>query len=895
MSMLLHLLFPEIYWDRVFSGREAIVRKSGMLLIGMLFFGAGADVFTYKTRTPIHVTTLFFLDSLNGYGAAQNWIGKTTDGGKTWERQYNSGYGSRRFQEIQFISADTGFCMGEKGDFYYTFNGGERWQGHKIGLVDDFAEKDMHFFDSQIGLIVEKQNGVAIRTTDGGVSWHTIAFPESTINYVSNMDFVSDSVGYISVNGENLYRTTDQGETWHSLCTDLFFRMTWIDFYNDTIGWYRSGDDLHHTQDGGQSWSCVKRDLNFYDFVLLTPDTGIGVSDAGHIYMTYDAGESWHLKEKLNATGHSVNPAIFSLERGRHIWISIKSYEVNYSNDFGETFSPFYNPRDVPMRTMSFVNPSTCIIAGNDGVSAISTDSAKTFSYTRNDSIGVYEKIDFVSSGIGYAYADGKLLKTEDGGAHWRTLIDSVSFKALETFGNDTVVFCSGRSVYVSFDHGETFVSNSYEPILSYAGGVSIVRPSLIYAAHYEDFIMSDDFGATWRNRGPLPMGIEFDEGGLLQFVDSVTGFLADRSDHYRTNDGGLSWETIGISSGRASIEMISEQSGLLFCSSRRTYYRTTDSGITWKKRKCDMEYLSPYSFKMLTPDFGFGIFDGVNFMYYRRSLAAESSSLQDLYFLSDTITVPYTAIGIDSVVYSLVGAPNDSLFPLDTFECDDEHQKVIAVRTGEYKVRVADIDDPAYYQETKVFTIRGNSPPSWSLGALTDSVYFFQDSQNIVITLDSAAIDPDDDSIFYTIEDTLSFASLRNDSLVVATDAVMIEDSIEIRASDSYGLYSSKMLYFRHISLHARTDEGSLRRQTLSARWNSNGKIIALTIPMPKKNVITLDVFTVTGRKCFSYSRMLNRGNHCIHVPVSLSAGKYFVSMDNGQSQKRETMLILK
>lgn len=82
--------------------------------------------------------TISFVDSLTGWAAGSIYTGerdirraviaKTTDGGATWRRQFDSVAGRRYgLSDIAFMDADSGLAVGGIGTVLRTTDGGEQW------------------------------------------------------------------------------------------------------------------------------------------------------------------------------------------------------------------------------------------------------------------------------------------------------------------------------------------------------------------------------------------------------------------------------------------------------------------------------------------------------------------------------------------------------------------------------------------------------------------------------------------------------------------------------------------------------------------------------------------------------------------------------------------------
>lgn len=135
---------------------------------------AGATWIQKLSGTPI-TTTLYDLNfptpaigyAVGGNSSAPTIGGvvyKTTDGGETWVSA-STGLLPNTLFGVHFISADTGYVVGDGGYIQITINGGASW-ATQISPVTTTLNK-IHFPTNKTGYIAGA-NGVIIKTTTGG-------------------------------------------------------------------------------------------------------------------------------------------------------------------------------------------------------------------------------------------------------------------------------------------------------------------------------------------------------------------------------------------------------------------------------------------------------------------------------------------------------------------------------------------------------------------------------------------------------------------------------------------------------------------------------------------------------------------------------------------------------
>ncbi len=242
----------------------------------------------------------------------------TTNGGVTWQLQFNDSIGPLgQLSSVHFINGNNGWVVGGGTDgelkphFYRAFlrttNGGTSWTA-QTEWIDSTGKNGIlnavQFFDQAIGWAVGN-HGTIMKTTNGGINWVTqIQNPEIVLNAVHFNDINN---GW-AVGGNHLFITTNGGTSWHSQellsgvpaglldCSD-------VTFVSPTIGFIVGGWDeprvfgLHrkifNTTDGGLSWTQQLDEDNLQPLLAVyftDINTGWAVGGNGTILHTTNGG-----------------------------------------------------------------------------------------------------------------------------------------------------------------------------------------------------------------------------------------------------------------------------------------------------------------------------------------------------------------------------------------------------------------------------------------------------------------------------------------------------------------------------------------------------------------------------------------------------------------------------
>ena len=246
---------------------------------------------------------------------------KTTDAGNTWEKQ-SSEFNSR-IQTVFFIDDNTGFASLNRGFddndslFLKTVNGGKTWIKTFIG---DYATMPcLRFFDEKNGLAViitdhvkpnSKKHFIA-KTSDGGDNWE---FLDLDNHYATYKFYCFNNIIYVIGNKQEIFKSKDHGNTWETIHTPNYVGD--IYFYNENIGYIRDGGmNTYKTVDGGMSWkivdfpNCNFNFLHFYNemegFNIVQISEYIGGDFPTNIgcvgFHTFDGGKNWKKSEIIKA------------------------------------------------------------------------------------------------------------------------------------------------------------------------------------------------------------------------------------------------------------------------------------------------------------------------------------------------------------------------------------------------------------------------------------------------------------------------------------------------------------------------------------------------------------------------------------------------------------------
>lgn len=377
--------------------------------------------------------------------------------------------------------------------------------------------------------------GEILRTTDGGRTWHHVAW---TAMPVLALDFRSPDQGFV-LEGQlvgtaptlTLLAASDAGRNLREISQPPGDPAACrLSFSSETQGLVVCQDTLDVTVDGGRTWSASQTALppqasrngeSYYATDFLTAKLGFAAQGEG-ILRTTDGGRSWRYVYTLPGGQQGFGPVTFA------------SAEVGYA-----AFTLF----------------------GPDG-----------------------------------AMWPDVVLRTVDGGSSWQAIASSTAIPGLEVpqsapdafgdaiaaWGEEDVAMTTMQGVAVSGDAGRTW---------RFAGSMVSLQAALAPAPGRGVFaavggqvidVLSD---GSWRVSWPTDVPF-----GQVDFLGARQGLgLAvqpgTQATLVRTADGGGSWASVPLPAeirNPAQISFADRRHGWAINASRRQVFATSDSGRTW-------------------------------------------------------------------------------------------------------------------------------------------------------------------------------------------------------------------------------------------------------------------------------------------------------------------------
>jgi len=477
-------------------------------------------------------------------------------------------------RKIQMIDANTWVAVGANGTFMRTTDAGASWHfHHQAGLPSNNAgtigqNYDVRFVSPTNGLVAGDRGFVGM-TSDGGVTFTSIASGVPTTQRCQSISFADANTGYIAAGAASgsagtIIKTTDGGATWATVYTITTAVNALVATDLLTVHAVQLDGGIVNSTDGGLSWSTpvpLTVAQSMLGMSFLDSMTGFVVGSSGKMSKTTDGGATW-----TTLTPPQTNFAFFQMK----IFSASEIYAVGApdnlykSTDLGATWSP--------LPILPVTGPSDTFI---------------WYSLDRQGSLMTMSG-DF-----------GVVAQSANGGASWTAgnflLTTALMFDIQEVPNTSTVVAVGRqrtsmqRQVFRSTNIGNSW-STIDVPVTTDLQALSFVDSQVGYACGTNSQVVkTTDGGATW-----APVTRPHTTNYTLQalkFIDANTGWVfvnlatVPGGNIFKTTDGGTTWtqQTIGTTDQIVSCDMVDANVGYLTLnSSSRPIYKTTNGGTNW-------------------------------------------------------------------------------------------------------------------------------------------------------------------------------------------------------------------------------------------------------------------------------------------------------------------------
>jgi photosystem II stability/assembly factor-like uncharacterized protein len=276
--------------------------------------------------------------------------------------------------------------------------------------------------------VVAGDKGVIMTSDDGGRTWARQTLKRGPKYYdLYSIAFTPDeSRGWVVGDAGVVFRTTDRGTTWTEQTVPAglnaaLLRIAVVDAQHLCIGGEHGV--LLCSSDGGTTWNLQKfHDIGFFDVTYTDPNNVWAVGEFATMLHSGDGGKTWQVR---NGGEIGKGDPLFSIAFNGRQALAVGLIGTSMqSSDGGQT----WQTRELPighrsLYTLSTVpnQPGEFFAAGEQGLAALIDNGEVT-----SVSSGVADAIadSAFSSRAGMAVGlSGTLLRSDDGGRRWRSML----------------------------------------------------------------------------------------------------------------------------------------------------------------------------------------------------------------------------------------------------------------------------------------------------------------------------------------------------------------------------------------------------------------------------------------------------------------------------------------
>ena len=308
-----------------------------------------------------------------------------------WTQQ-NSGT-TENLNDVYCISADTVVVVGNNGIILRTTDGGTNWLP-----VSNPASANLHqvaFADTQTGYAVG-DNGTLLKTTDAGVSWQSLT-TNTTENLLALSVVASDTLFVAGTNGL-IMKSVDGGNTWDTLNSGVsedIIKLQMINNVGYIIAQNYPYNLLLKTSDSGNNWGVIDIGNSVPIDIFFENENEGYVLSSYHLIKIYYNSYSI-IKDIPECISHCL------MKENDFVWVSGEAWDttlvikkININNiDEDDVFWDNYLPYAEAMSNINgkryAVSVGGMIINNNNGINAtvINSNTIDMFDIFPNPSNG---------------------------------------------------------------------------------------------------------------------------------------------------------------------------------------------------------------------------------------------------------------------------------------------------------------------------------------------------------------------------------------------------------------------------------------------------------------------------------------------------------------------------
>jgi photosystem II stability/assembly factor-like uncharacterized protein len=333
-----------------------------------------------------------------------------------------------------------------------------------------------------------------------------------TNGFFRDLDFISESVGWVVGHSGIILKTTNGGTNWIQQNSNTSSDLYTVYFLDDQNGWVGGFDGiLLKTTNGGDNWVVDQLTTdNISGLTFLDQNIGLAVTGKlvpyyySYILKTTNGGASWQQKYE-SFYGYDAYLDLFNI--GNYGW-AVGTGIISRTTNAGENWIDVYSPTDQWLYDVFFFDNTTgwAVGGGTDSEIILKTANGGNSWQIQRESYQ-YQRLQgvcFMDLQNGWAVGEnGVILKTTNGGSIWTEFNSPTNNYLREIqFPSPTVGYIVGENgTILKFSDNSDFIH-----ITDPNGGETITTESNYYILWNSQNVVdvkleySTDNGLTWMN-----------------------------------------------------------------------------------------------------------------------------------------------------------------------------------------------------------------------------------------------------------------------------------------------------------------------------------------------------------------------------------------------------------
>ncbi|HNW90528.1 MAG TPA: YCF48-related protein [Bacteroidales bacterium] len=427
-------------------------------------------------------------------------------------------------------------------------------------------------------------------------------YPLQHDNFFNNIRFVNNNVGFIAGGDGEILKTSDAGNTWRKIPTNVTKNIKDICFADEKNG-IAVGDNglIISTSNGGETWIELKYPDNT-DFLSVCYSAPHKIWITGHegtLLSSYNNGYSW-TRNKVGSYNYDKLEKVFFVNE--NLGFIVGSYSDNDYNTIpvilktsngGLNWKLCSGVGSEHLKSVFFITALIGIAVGDNGQILKTTDGGETWEKKISNETGNLTSVYFYDTNNGYATTSSysTTLITSDGGNSWSYKnTGGKDFSSLYFLSTSNGFAVGGSGIFKTTDAGANWIplfSDQYIP----ASKILFTDNENGYALGHKGYILKTTNGG--KNWADIKIGTQNTGFRTMYFQNSNSGLLIDNNDIiYQTNDAGKNWLKQGSLPKNKSINAFHffDTNSMTLCTNNGSIFKTINKGKDWTEKTFDLD-----------------------------------------------------------------------------------------------------------------------------------------------------------------------------------------------------------------------------------------------------------------------------------------------------------------